>query len=149
MTVRELLLLRHADAADPSTTGDAERPLTAGGVAKATRLGRLLGEAGWIPDVVVTSPARRARETAMAVCQALPILRAPVAEGCLYEADVAAVAAVVSRHKADRLMVVGHNPSLSQAVTEWTGSPESLEKGACARLVAAGGGWRLDSVVEP
>src|SRR5688572_9916847 len=61
----ELLLLRHAKAADTEPGGtDFDRPLTAEGERQADRIGRLLARRGLHPDAIVTSPAARALRTA-------------------------------------------------------------------------------------
>ena len=59
--MRELILLRHAHA-EPATAGqdDIDRPLSREGLAEAEAAGKWLKEHGYIPDRVITSPARRA-----------------------------------------------------------------------------------------
>ena len=65
----QLYLLRHADAGDPMAWpgDDAERPLSAKGKRQARRLGSLLADIGWKPDVILTSPKIRAAQTARLV----------------------------------------------------------------------------------
>ena len=71
---RELLVLRHAKSAwDTNAPSDFERPLAKRGRRAAPRVGRWLEEQGLIPDHVVSSPAERAKQTVIAVCQALGI----------------------------------------------------------------------------
>ncbi|HET7831279.1 MAG TPA: phosphoglycerate mutase family protein, partial [Candidatus Limnocylindrales bacterium] len=68
-----LYLLRHAHAGDPERwAGDDDlRPLSDKGRRQADRLGGVL--AGWAeaPDLFVTSPRIRARETAQLVAEAI------------------------------------------------------------------------------
>jgi phosphohistidine phosphatase len=64
MTVRTLILLRHAKAADPDDYAtDIERPLTARGHRDATAAGEWLRAQDLAPDAVLCSPAVRTRET--------------------------------------------------------------------------------------
>ena len=62
--MRELILLRHAHA-EPAAAGldDIDRPLSREGQAEAEAAGRWLKEHGHLPDRILCSPARRARET--------------------------------------------------------------------------------------
>ncbi|HVX05074.1 MAG TPA: histidine phosphatase family protein, partial [Rhodanobacteraceae bacterium] len=70
--MRELLLLRHAEAMNAGPDGrDAERPLSVHGQAEARDVGIWLAGQGAQPDAVLCSPARRAQMTADAVCAAL------------------------------------------------------------------------------
>ena len=50
----QLYLLRHADAGDPMAWpgDDAERPLSAKGKRQARRLGSMLEDIGWKPDLI-------------------------------------------------------------------------------------------------
>lgn len=68
--MRELILLRHAHA-EPADTGqaDLDRPLSPHGIAEAESAGRWLREQRLVPDRVLCSPARRARETLEAVLE--------------------------------------------------------------------------------
>ena len=60
----ELLLLRHAKSSwsDPSMT-DHERPLNDRGRRTAPRMGRLTRTLDRLPDLILSSDARRTRET--------------------------------------------------------------------------------------
>ncbi|MFG2038841.1 SixA phosphatase family protein [Dactylosporangium sp. NPDC048998] len=64
MTVRTLILLRHAKAANPDDYAtDIERPLTARGHRDAAAAGHWLRKAGLAPDAVLCSTAVRTRQT--------------------------------------------------------------------------------------
>jgi phosphohistidine phosphatase len=79
---RRLVLLRHAKSAWPDVA-DHERPLARRGRRDAPVAGRWLRTAGRVPDRVVCSTARRARETwqlAAAELDASPTVR--LTSGC-------------------------------------------------------------------
>ena len=59
---RKVVLLRHAKSAWPDVP-DHDRPLARRGRRDAPVMGRWLRAAGYLPDQVVCSTARRARET--------------------------------------------------------------------------------------
>lgn len=119
MAVKELILLRHAksDWAAPSAD-DADRPLSGRGREAAGVMGRVLTLAGRVPDLILTSPARRARETAD-LAAAAGGWEAPVAaDPRLSPGSPAEVIAVVREHGGDagRVLVIGHEPAWSQTI---------------------------------
>ena len=62
--MRELVLLRHAHAESAAPgQDDFDRPLSRDGLAEAEAAGAWLRKQSWTPDLIVCSPARRARET--------------------------------------------------------------------------------------
>ncbi|MFD0739792.1 SixA phosphatase family protein [Lysobacter koreensis] len=113
--MRELILLRHAHA-EPATPGqaDMDRPLSAEGLAEAEAAGRWLAENKLVPDSVLCSPARRARETLEAVLAAVGYVDQRI-EPSIYEATPGTLIALAdTHHDAERLLLVGHNPGFEQ-----------------------------------
>lgn len=114
--MRELLLLRHAEAmpADPNGR-DSERPLSARGAAQAHAAGEWLAVHGAEPDAVLCSPARRARATADGVGERLHLPQPLLLPG-VYEATPGELLTLIEAHApaARRVLLVGHNPGLEQ-----------------------------------
>ena len=111
--MRELILLRHAHA-EPASPGqaDLDRPLSPEGLAEAEAAGRWLAEHRLVPDCVLCSPARRARETMEAVLAAVGYIDQRLDER-IYEGTSGTLAELADTHRdADRLLLVGHNPGL-------------------------------------
>ena len=109
--MRELILLRHAHA-EPNgeTQPDLDRPLTAQGLAEAQAAGRWLTEQGLVPDRVLCSPARRARETLEAVLESIGPVEQRL-EARMYDATAGTLAELADANRdAERLLMVGHNP---------------------------------------
>lgn len=98
-----LVLVRHADAAPGEP--DELRTLTDEGVAQARRLGERLRAEGIVPDVVLTSPLLRARETAAA----LGLGTAETADALSPGATEDDVREAV-RGRGETVLVVGHQP---------------------------------------
>ena len=68
----EIYLLRHGIAEDPKPgAGDASRPLTAEGKKKLRDVLRVARDAGLAPERILTSPLRRAVETAQIAVEEL------------------------------------------------------------------------------
>ena len=113
--MRELILLRHAHA-EPAAEGqaDIDRPLTPQGLAEAQAAGRWLAEQKLVPDRVLCSPARRARETLEAVLESLGNVEQRLEDG-IYEGTSGILAELADANRdAERLLVVGHNPGLER-----------------------------------
>jgi len=113
--VRELILLRHAHA-DPASAGmsDFDRALSATGLAEAASAGQWLREHALVPDRVLCSPARRARETLEVVLEQVGYVDQRLDPG-MYEASAGQLVALIDAHlDADRVLLVGHNPGLER-----------------------------------
>jgi phosphohistidine phosphatase len=129
-------LLRHAHAGDPLTWDgpDAARPLSRKGRRQAAALGAFLAAAGVRPGRIVSSPKVRARETADIVGAALgvaPVLDDRLAEDC----DLRELEAVVTDGRAREVMVVGHDPYLSELFGELLGTRGlAMPKGSIASI---------------
>ena len=113
--MRELILLRHAHAeAAADGLADMDRPLSAVGQAEAEAAGRWLAAQGLVPDRVLCSPARRARESLEAVLQAIGYVEQRLEDG-IYEATAGTLAELADANReVGRLLLVGHNPGLEQ-----------------------------------
>lgn len=120
---KTLLLMRHGKSDwEADYESDHERPLNERGIRSARLMGRLLSGLDLIPDLVLTSTATRARDTAWLAIAAggwdTPIVEEPG----LYGGSPASVLAVGSRtENAERLMLIGHEPTWSELVRHLTG----------------------------
>ena len=145
---RRLLVMRHAkaasaddmaDAADMPELADHDRPLAKRGRRDAPGAGAWLAGSGWVPDLIMSSDAVRARQTTELVLEGLTEAGAPEPSvqymGELYEASVHQVLNVVAEVPADlaTVMVVGHEPTMSEVAAVLTGQrvdfPTSCKRG--------------------
>jgi phosphohistidine phosphatase len=121
--MRELWLLRHGKS-DRDTLGpDFDRPLKPRGRRAVQRLGDWLLERQLRPDLIITSPARRALNTAQLICDALKLHKSPSLEPRLYFTGTESIKNVLAEcpSTAQRVMLVGHNPDLETLLTELVG----------------------------
>jgi phosphohistidine phosphatase len=134
--VIELYLLRHADAGDPDRWAgdDADRPLSSKGLRQAGRLASHLRALGWKPDAIITSPKRRAAETADIVADAIGMktkvdgrLATGFGVGELREL-------ATTNPRAERLVLVGHDPDFSDVASLLAGTAIQLRKGSLIRI---------------
>jgi phosphohistidine phosphatase len=133
-----LLVFRHGIAEDTSADGtDASRVLTPQGVERTHKAARGLARLCDPPDVILTSPKARARQTADAAAEAFgrPI---EVLEQLADGPPAPALQALAARPE-DAVMIVGHEPMLSELVERiCTGQRPAgfvdLRKAGCACL---------------
>ncbi len=114
----KLYLIRHAIAVEPGTPGyeeDSQRPLTPKGSRKMRKIARGLKEVDAIPQRIISSPYRRAAETAQILAETLK-LDAPIAfSEHLTPLGFAEqlIAEINQNYPAESLALVGHEPGLS------------------------------------
>lgn len=121
----ELLLIRHGKAAAHGhPQGDRARALVESGHNQAARVGEFLVQEDLVPDIVLTSPLVRARETAEGVCRAAgidpPVVEAWLACGMSPREALRELAAY--RGSLRRVAIVGHEPDFSELVEEIIGA---------------------------
>lgn len=117
--------MRHAHAEWPNYAGrDFDRPLTARGVDDALATAHEILAAGVRPDVLLSSTARRTRDTALILARELGLVGTAVRfSDRLYNASATGLEAAAqdvatrSRH----IMLVGHNPGISDLARRLTG----------------------------
>jgi phosphohistidine phosphatase len=150
-----LMLLRHAKA-EKAEGGmrDQDRPLNPRGIRDAATMGAYLLHHGLVPDIALSSPAKRTRQTWEATARELSS-RAPPArfEAHLYNADAEAILAILRKIEAGvrTVMVIGHNPGLHDFACRLIASGEvearealreGLPTAGLAVIGLAGAEWR-------
>ena len=135
--MKTLYLLRHAKSSwDDQSLADFDRPLNARGRAAAPFMGKLMRERSLLPDIVLSSPAERARETAELVKAGAGLRDEIVFEPAIYEASpntLRRVASAIDNRYASA-MLVGHNPGIEGFLHYLTGAIEPMPTAALAVL---------------
>lgn len=125
--MRTLYLIRHAKSSwDNPTLRDFQRPLNDRGLAVAPKMANILLKEKEIPDLLVTSPARRALDTArfFAVVNGFTDDQLHREEE-IYEASPVALLRVISRlpESAGRVFLFGHNPTFTDVANLFAAQP--------------------------
>jgi phosphohistidine phosphatase len=133
----DLILVRHADAAEATTSqSDGERPLTAEGRRRAQEVGAALLKHGVRLRTILSSPLVRAVETAelLAVVGGFPGAL-EIASELGPDGAPAAMRALIERVREAPVALVGHEPSMGALLAALVGARRlSLSKGAAVRL---------------
>lgn len=160
MTMKKLYILRHAKSSwDDSSLSDFDRPLNDRGLKSAPFMGELIARKQLIPDVILSSPAARAKRTAELVKKAAGIKADLKFDERVYEASPQALLHVVSEidEQFASAMVVGHNPGMEGFIRVLTGKLEPMPTAALAVIeldidnwssIAPGSGT-LETIIRP
>lgn len=124
MTGKAVVLLRHGKSDWDADDGqDLARPLAERGRRSAAAVGRFLAAVGHVPDVVLCSPATRARQTADLAVEAGAWSCAVEIYEDLYFGDLAELIGVLQTQSDDigTVMLVGHEPTSSRLTADLIG----------------------------
>lgn len=121
----ELFLLRHAKSDWDSSSDDFNRPLNQRGLSDAPRIGQWLLDQKVNFDCVLSSPARRAAQTAQAICTQLGIPAEQIHwDRRLYLASLETLLDVLADHREHRrVILIAHNPGIEQLLEYLTQEP--------------------------
>jgi phosphohistidine phosphatase len=144
--VKTLLLLRHGKSSwENDELADHDRPLKKRGRAATQLIGQRLKDEELVPELILSSTAARAKETANLVAEVMHY-RGPVElEQELYLAEPDVILERIKRiQNVGRLMLVGHNPGLERLIERLTGREERFPTAALAAIRINAAAW--DSV---
>jgi phosphohistidine phosphatase len=133
--MKTLFVLRHAKSSwDDPDLADFDRPLNDRGRSTAPFMGEVMNRNGFSPDIIVSSPAVRARDTARLVKDAGEHTAEIRFEEGIYEASPQTlkqiVAAIDDGNRS--AMLVGHNPGMEGFIQLLTGRVERMPTAALA-----------------
>jgi phosphohistidine phosphatase len=148
--MKTLLIVRHGEAVRGEN--DRDRALTAAGRLETANLGQRLKRRSLVPDFVLCSPARRAKETWREISAAFGgSVQKRVVEA-LYPGEPGEIMAAVATvpESVAILMLIGHNPGMQAIAGKLSASGEAhamsllaagMPTAACAELVFPAERW--------
>lgn len=128
---RELLILRHGKSDWDVTAGDFNRPLKDRGKRGAQRIGTWLAQQERIPDLIISSPAERAKVTAQKCAKSMGLDERQVTlDPRIYEASSSQLVELLEGcpDSAQRVMIVGHNPGFETLLDYLSNEPLTAPK---------------------
>lgn len=134
--MKTLLILRHAKSSwKYPDLSDHDRPLNKRGKRDGQNMGRLLKAKELVPDLIISSTAVRAKDTASAIAKHSGYEGKTISEA-LYAAEPDAYLAVIRDLKDvyQKVMIIGHNPSIESLIETLTGEYHIMPTCALAQI---------------
>jgi phosphohistidine phosphatase len=143
--MKTLFLIRHAKSSwDDTALPDKDRPLSDRGRRDAPKMGKRLAKRDVKPDLILSSPARRALTTAEIIAKKLDYKRKNiVVEDRLYSGAVHDLLNVVQKlgDKLERVMLFGHNPELTELAHRLSSEITHMPTCAVAEFMFSAKSW--------
>jgi phosphohistidine phosphatase len=133
--MRTLLIMRHAKSSwDDCDLSDFERPLNSSGLQTAQFMGNLLYKYDLQPNYIISSSAKRAKQTAVLIKASAEIENPIEFEEKVYEASPATLLNVAFgiSEKYKSVLLIGHNPGIESFVRFLTGEKQLMSSGSIA-----------------
>lgn len=120
-----LIFMRHAKT-EKTADNDADRELTDKGRKQAKKVAKALDGIGLVPDVLAVSGAKRARQTAERLLKVFGDKPELTYHKKLYTDGMNEVSYIISstKKKKKTVMIVGHEPAMSEAAQWWANPDE-------------------------
>ncbi|MDX1911379.1 MAG: histidine phosphatase family protein [Saprospiraceae bacterium] len=146
--MRTLYLVRHAKSSwgNPGLR-DHDRPLNDRGLHDAPRMARLLVEHGVQPDLLVSSPAKRALTTALFFAEAFGIADEAVRrDPDIYEAFPQEILRIISQlpDSATTVLIFGHNPTFTDVANRFSEDDflENVPTCGVVKITSSAASWK-------
>jgi phosphohistidine phosphatase len=118
--MKKIFLIRHAKSSwDEPWSRDHDRPLAPRGLKAAPIMGKRLSKKDIFPDLIISSTAERAKETAILIAKELGTAdQKIVLESRLYHAPPSTYLNVIRQQpeSIQTLFLVGHNPGMTDLI---------------------------------
>lgn len=135
--MKTLLLMRHAKSSwKDKSLEDQDRPLNKKGRHDAPMMGEILLDHGLVPQMILSSSALRARQTAEAVAEAARFDGDITYLDRLYMAEPEDYINALRElpNEVDRVLVIGHNPGLEMLLQLLSGQIQSMPTAVIAHV---------------
>lgn len=133
--MKTLFVMRHAKSSwDDAALSDFERPLNERGLQAAPLMGEVIRKNQFQPELIISSPAKRAAQTAGLVKDAARINGEIGFDERIYEASPARLLEVIGGQNGngESILLVGHNPGLEGLIKFLTGELQPMPTAALA-----------------
>jgi len=151
--MKTLVLVRHAKSSwDDPSLADKDRPLNDRGKRDAPKVGERLARTGAKPDLILSSPAKRALATAEIIARKLGYKRKDiVVDDRLYAVEAEVLLDVIRRldDEAECVMLFGHNPELTELAHRLSSKINHMPTCAVAEFTFDVKSWKRIGEVNP
>ncbi len=123
--MKKIFLVRHGKSSwKDILLKDIDRPLNKRGKKDVPFMAELLKKKGIQPDIIISSPAKRAERTAKVFADKLGIEEV-VFDSTIYEGEVSDILSIIQKYikDYDNIFIFGHNPVLTDTANELIEAP--------------------------
>ncbi len=141
--MKTIYIMRHPQKDLTSKEDDFFVKLTPKGIEDAHSIAKKLKEKGIKPDLIVSSPSLRTETTSMILAEELGIEKSVLYNEVLYQGflDELIEAINFTFHTVNTLIIVGHNPLLSNLAAHFTGYKDRLDMGVVFKIDFETSSW--------
>ncbi len=146
--MKTLYIIRHAKSSWKNLDlDDFDRPLNKRGGHDAPMMGERLRQKKIMPDLILSSPAKRAKMTVESIAKTVHYDKKIVFEKNIYEADENTLQSIVNNidDKYNITFLIGHNPGLNDFIESYVGFDENLPTCGVVCIVFTCKHWRETS----
>lgn len=164
--MKRVFLLRHAKTQPDAPEGDHERQLTERGHADAALMARDIARRGYVPDLILSSTARRTLQTLEIILPAFKPTPQARLEPALYLASSTSILQRMSAvgRETGAVLFIGHNPGMEELALHLAGETDlgarvaekfptacfaAFESKSATWTEAARGVWQALAIVRP
>lgn len=142
--MKKIFIVRHAKSSrDPEYLIDFDRPIIQKGMERATRISKKLKDTGEIPWVILSSSARRAKETANIFSENLGGVKIVLRDELYSNPNaIFEIMSGMEYHDCDSIMIVGHNPDMEDFIYEITGLNVEMTTSSVCLIESETGDWK-------
>lgn len=147
--MKKLYIIRHAKSSwKDETLNDFERPLSKRGKSNAPMMGARLKKKGVMPDIIISSPAKRAKSTAEIIAKEIGYKKKVLFDENIYESSVEELRKILTAldDKNSTVFLVGHNPELNMLVDYYVKFYENIPTCGVVEIAFACDRW---AEIEP
>ena len=140
-----LLLLRHAKSSwDDANLSDYERPLNNRGKQNASTMGNLLKKENLLPDLIISSTAKRANKTANIIAKKSGYDKKIFESKVLYGATADDYTSVIHdiNNEYKTILLVGHNPTIEEVLERIIGERYIMKTCSLAYIDLSINSWK-------
>ena len=126
---KKLYIIRHAKSSwKDFTLDDFDRPLNKRGNLNAPYMGKKLKDKNIIPDIIISSPALRAKTTAKIIANEIGFSKSIIFDENIYETTVKTVHDIIRKVDDENkiIFIFGHNPTLNMLAEFYVDFDENI-----------------------
>ena len=127
--MKKVYIIRHAKSSwSDNSLSDFDRPLNKRGKANAPLMGKRLKKRKVTPDIIISSPAKRAKMTAKLIAKKVKYSKNIIYNQNIYNADFGVLSKILKKVDDENsiLFLIGHNPELNMLVQEYVDFDENV-----------------------